>query len=264
MEVIRNDLSSSSFSSDDSDGSDHYAQGRRQTRSVGPSQDLGASRIDLVFKRTFFFASCLGIHVFSRNVDGKWSLDPWKVMARIVFTVICLLITVETYIAQLMYDLPLWFLIMTLPFWYVTLFSIGMYYSLSKNVAKCKVYIEHIQILKVVDSFFVNIRLLWILGYTLVFLGSVLSLIPKDWYVLIVPYGLVLTIPALLDTYTGVFIYVITYGFRDLAARTKALPFVTLQIVENISVEWLYLRDTLALHNEVGGVPEQMSTWYTE
>ena len=203
------------------------------------------------FEIVFICASILGIHIFRKDNDGFQVLSARKAIARAFCFMTNIVVVLEAGLSYYTQKWPVWFLVMTLPFWYVCLFNIFAYYSLSKRYALCKLLYNKMELLKTFDNFGVKVRLAWILGFTAVFIGGTLIVMPDDWYFLSIPIGISTIVPAVVDTYAGIHVHVFTTSFKNLACRVQKTKKPKVRDIEEFSLEWLYLRDTLNVYNEV-------------
>ena len=204
-----------------------------------------------VYRNVFKLAGILGIFGTKVNPDGSHSACGRRMLARVICLAVCIAVCMEAYVVQVIYHLPMWFLIMLLPFWYVTVFCIGYYINLFVNFETWKLYAEHTDMLQVKNNFLVTVRILWLFFYSILFVIMVMCLIPSAWYMMMVPCALICIIPAFIDTYMGVFIYSLGYAYKRLIHRIRTIERISLRDIEDISLEWLYLQETLSIHNEV-------------
>ena len=248
MEIIRNDLSRSNSEYNESDNNLELTHDDHKSVQ---SNHLRNQRIEVVFKKTFQVASLIGLHIFYQKSDGSYAPCYWKVVARILIFLFALFVCSTALYFAFLVQWGFYTFLISLPYWYNTIFCLGLYLSICNNYSTWKIYLTQMNMMKVVDNFSVNFRILWILSYTAVFMTTVLILIPPEWYFIVVPAVIICIVPAISDTYIGVFVYTISDGFKNLAKRTKNISVMNLPDIQKITFEWVYLRDILTLHNEV-------------
>ena len=208
-------------------------------------------RIDRAFKWPFRLSSIFGLHIISQNSNNTISLISVAVVSRVISFITAL--TVCFYILYTSFKIQLGFYIfmMAIPFWYNTVFSIGLYFNLSRHYNTWKVYLQQINMMMVSDDSKITYAMIWNIGFTLSIIITVLVTMPVTWYHVLIPYSCTCIIPTISDTFNSVFVYSITIAYGNLVERVKATAKMTLIDIEHLLVEWMTLKDTLVLHNEV-------------
>lgn len=244
VSIIRNDLSSDNEQDDDVDFA--YESSYEASSPLKP-----ASRMDKVYVKSFAFVSLLGIHVFVSNDEGDVHLCPSRCFSRVLVIVVSMFAGLESGLLCLLLEWPMWFIIMTLPFWYCSVYTVGALVHLSIYYKKDWAFMESIIMIPLVQKYGISLKICWFIGYIIVFIIAVSALVPKSRWVILSPIFVTLLVPTLVDIKIGLFSQVLAEGVVELTRKVKDDDPMTLSKLNSITADYQFLRNTLSLFNEV-------------
>lgn len=207
-------------------------------------------RIEDVCKHAFLVASLSGVYIHRRKSDGTYCTCMKKITSRVFISAVTLAISIQVVYLSIIRQWGFYVFIMALPYWYNTIFAISFYFHMSWYNSLWNVYLPQLNMLKVTANASSNVKIIWIMTYTITVTILTMFMMPVQWYVFIGPSVCVGLVPSIVDIYIGSFVYAYGGGYQNLAHRMTSFTIPTLRDINNLTEEWFYLKDTLSVHNQ--------------
>lgn len=228
-----------------------FTNQHREREIIAPRRKQAQQHMEEVYSSVFTLASIVGLHILIRNTDGTYRLSLKRILARVVAFTIALGVCCMAIIIVYRFQWGIYLLLITLPYWYNTIFCLGCYFGISRNPCQWKRYFQQMHILRATPNTFVNIRIVWIISFSFTTSCIALYELPHEWYYFTIPCLIVGIVPSVVDIYMGMLTYTIKDCHVHLVNRVKNCSKMTLKNVDHLALEWFFLRDILIMHNEV-------------
>ncbi|KAF2350892.1 hypothetical protein FHG87_018354, partial [Trinorchestia longiramus] len=160
--------------------------------------------------------------------------------ARCLGLTVTIIASFETLFMKIYFNWPMWFLIMTLPFWYASVYSVTVYVSLSRNYKLHKYFLGQMVKLSMQGTCNINLKIFWLVLYLGIFMATVCIVIPHEWWVVLSPILLSMLIPTLMDVYMSLFSQAILESIIDLTERIIEIDEIDLEDMNVITADYMF------------------------